>query len=194
LPLALIMRGGRGQKKIFKDLPQGVLPGNKNSVQGVSATQVGYAVGPRELGHKLIRVLQGRVVSTKMQKTLSVEVTSYIRHPLYMRYMKSSKRIFTHDENEEANWGDVVEIRECRPFSKNKHHILHRILKHRPELHYSTPSPTPVTYQTVTQRLMQTAADITNAIKGTSTSTTTTATINPQTEQQPQSGSSPQSS
>ena len=51
--------------------------------------------------------------------------------------------------DEEANWGDVVEIRESRPYSRNKSHILQRIIKHRPELHYDTPSPTPTTYQTV---------------------------------------------
>ena len=64
-----------------------------------------------------------------MQKTVAVEVSQYYRHPKYHKYVKTSKKFLAHDEEEECNVGDVVEIRVCRPLSKRKHFTLHRIIK-----------------------------------------------------------------
>ena len=71
-----------------------------------------------EGGHKNEKV--GEVVSTKMQKTIIVEVARRVPHPLYKRIMNKRKRFYAHDEEGQANLGDVVRIIECRPLSKLK--------------------------------------------------------------------------
>jgi small subunit ribosomal protein S17 len=62
----------------------------------------------------------GNVVSTKMQKTIVVEVTRKYSHPLYGRVMSRDKRFYAHDEKKDAHVGDVVRIEETRPLSKLK--------------------------------------------------------------------------
>ena len=71
-----------------------------------------------EGGHKNEKV--GEVVSTKMQKTIIVEVARRVPHPLYKRIMNKRKRFYAHDEEGQAKMGDVVRIIECRPLSKLK--------------------------------------------------------------------------
>ena len=66
------------------------------------------------------KILQGRVVSNKTDKTISVLVESYRKHPLYGKRVKYSKKYATHDENNSANLGDLVRIEEYRPISKTK--------------------------------------------------------------------------
>jgi small subunit ribosomal protein S17 len=66
------------------------------------------------------KVLVGEVVSTKMQKTIVVEVTRKYSHPLYGRVMSRDKRFYAHDEKKDAHVGDVVRIEETRPLSKLK--------------------------------------------------------------------------
>lgn len=66
------------------------------------------------------RVLQGIVVSDKMDKTIVVKVERQITHPLYKKVIRRSKKYAAHDENNTAKTGDVVKIRECRPLSKRK--------------------------------------------------------------------------
>ncbi len=74
---------------------------------------------------KLGKVLQGTVVSTKMRKTVVVEVKRFVKHPKYGKYLSRSKRYLAHDENSHQV-GDQVEIREIRPMSKNKHfEVIH---------------------------------------------------------------------
>ena len=75
------------------------------------------------------RVLEGAVVSDKMQKTIVVEVTRAGKHLLLGKVIKSTKKYKVHDENEEAQHGDWVEIVECRPLSKTKHMKLSRIIR-----------------------------------------------------------------
>ena len=70
------------------------------------------------------RILQGTVVSDKADKTVTVLVERRIMHPLYKKYMKSSKKYAVHDENNSAKVGDAVSIKECRPISKNKCWVL----------------------------------------------------------------------
>jgi small subunit ribosomal protein S17 len=71
----------------------------------------------------------GQVVSTKMQKTIVVEVEMRKAHPKYKRVMKLSKKFYAHDENNTARIGDMVRIRETRPLSKLKRWNLEEIVR-----------------------------------------------------------------
>lgn len=66
------------------------------------------------------RVLQGVVVSDKMEKTVVVNVERRVMHPIYKKFIRRSKKYAAHDEANSAKVGDVVQIRECRPISKRK--------------------------------------------------------------------------
>jgi small subunit ribosomal protein S17 len=68
----------------------------------------------------LSRTLTGKVVSDKMNKTITVLVERKVKHPLYGKIMVRSKRYHVHDENNEFHPGDMVVIEECRPLSKTK--------------------------------------------------------------------------
>ncbi|GFO71685.1 small subunit ribosomal protein S17 [Bathymodiolus japonicus methanotrophic gill symbiont] len=67
-----------------------------------------------------IRTITGRVVSNKMDKTVTVLVERLVKHPIYGKYIRRSTKLFAHDENNVCNEGDVVSITSCRPYSKNK--------------------------------------------------------------------------
>ena len=69
---------------------------------------------------KTRRTLTGRVVSDKMQKTVTVLIERRVTHPLYGKVMTRSKRYHAHDENGEFHEGDLVTIEECRPISRSK--------------------------------------------------------------------------
>jgi len=75
------------------------------------------------------KTLQGRVVSNKTDKTITVLVESYRKHRLYGKRVKYSKKYATHDENNTAEFGDVVRIEECRPISKTKKFKLAEIVE-----------------------------------------------------------------
>ena len=66
------------------------------------------------------RVLQGVVVSDKMDKTVTVKVERKVMHPIYKKFIRRSKKYAAHDEANQCKIGDVVRIRECRPLSKRK--------------------------------------------------------------------------
>jgi small subunit ribosomal protein S17 len=66
------------------------------------------------------RILQGVVVSDKMDKTVVVKVESRVKHPLYGKFVRRSKKFHAHDENNQFKVGDKVRIQESRPFSKRK--------------------------------------------------------------------------
>lgn len=66
------------------------------------------------------RVLTGRVVSDKMDKTITVLVERRIMHPLYKKFIRRSKKYAAHDENNVCVEGDVVRIEECAPISRRK--------------------------------------------------------------------------
>ncbi|WP_027882076.1 30S ribosomal protein S17 [Meiothermus rufus] len=70
------------------------------------------------------KVLTGVVVSDKAQKTVTVLVERQMRHPLYGKVIKRSKKYLAHDENDQYKLGDVVEIREARPVSKRKKFVV----------------------------------------------------------------------
>jgi small subunit ribosomal protein S17 len=71
----------------------------------------------------------GSVVSSKMAKTIVVEVIRRVPHPLYKRIISKRRKFYAHDENAEAKVGDVVRIIECRPLSKLKHWRLAEIVR-----------------------------------------------------------------
>ena len=66
------------------------------------------------------RVMQGFVVSDKMDKTVTVKVERRIMHPLYKKFIRRSKKYAAHDEANACKVGDTVSIRECKPISKRK--------------------------------------------------------------------------
>ena len=74
------------------------------------------------------RSLQGSVLSTGMDKTITVQVVRQLKHPLYKKYIRRSTKLHAHDEQNECKEGDKVIIEECRPLSKNKSWRLVRVL------------------------------------------------------------------
>ncbi|WDE05723.1 30S ribosomal protein S17 [Thalassomonas viridans] len=66
------------------------------------------------------RTLQGRVVSDKMDKSITVLIERRVKHPIYGKFMIRSTKLKAHDETNQCKAGDVVTIRECRPMSKSK--------------------------------------------------------------------------
>jgi small subunit ribosomal protein S17 len=71
----------------------------------------------------------GHVVSTKMQKTIVVEVSRRVPHPLYKRIIGKRKKFYAHDEKGDAKLGDMVRIVECRPLSKLKRWRLAEVVR-----------------------------------------------------------------
>lgn len=66
------------------------------------------------------RVLQGQVTSNKGDKSITVHVVRYERHPVYGKFMKKTLKCHAHDEHNECNIGDIVSIQQSRPISKTK--------------------------------------------------------------------------
>lgn len=75
------------------------------------------------------KVRQGRVVSDKMEKTVVVAVESRVRHPLYGRIVRRTKKYKAHDEQNQYHPGDFVEITECRPLSRDKTWRVTRLIE-----------------------------------------------------------------
>ena len=75
------------------------------------------------------RRLTGKVVSDKMDKTVTVQVDRRMKHPLYGKYVGKSNKYHAHDENGEYKMGDVVEIAESRPMSKTKSWVVTRLVE-----------------------------------------------------------------
>jgi small subunit ribosomal protein S17 len=66
------------------------------------------------------RTLTGRVVSTKMQKTIAVEIERLVKHPTYGKFIRRTTKLLAHDENGTCKEGDLVVIAPCRPLSRHK--------------------------------------------------------------------------
>jgi small subunit ribosomal protein S17 len=75
------------------------------------------------------RTVIGRVVSDKMDKSITVLVERKVAHPIYGKYVKRSTKLHAHDEQNECNLGDTVSIEECRPISKSKSWRLVKVLE-----------------------------------------------------------------
>jgi small subunit ribosomal protein S17 len=69
---------------------------------------------------KLLRTVTGKVLSNKMDKTITVLIERKVKHPFYGKYIKRSTKLHAHDENNQCSEGDVVTIAESRPISKTK--------------------------------------------------------------------------
>jgi small subunit ribosomal protein S17 len=79
------------------------------------------------------KTLTGRVVSTKMQKTISVLIQRYVPHPAYGKYQRRTTQLLAHDENGESRTGDLVSIEACRPLSRHKSWRLVKVLERAPQ-------------------------------------------------------------
>jgi small subunit ribosomal protein S17 len=71
----------------------------------------------------------GKVVSNKMQKSITISIDRKVKHPIYGKFMKKTTKLMAHDEKNEAGIGDVVRIMETRPLSKNKRWRLVEIVE-----------------------------------------------------------------
>lgn len=71
-----------------------------------------------ERGHRKVRV--GRVISDKMDKSVVVAIESIFRHPLYKKTVKRTKKLYAHDEQNQAHIGDLVQVMETKPMSRLK--------------------------------------------------------------------------
>jgi small subunit ribosomal protein S17 len=78
---------------------------------------------------KLARTLVGRVVSNRMDKTVTVRVERRVKHPVYGKYVVRTTKYHAHDEGNQVNEGDLVEIAETRPISKTKAWTVKRVVQ-----------------------------------------------------------------
>ncbi|MBK8817122.1 MAG: 30S ribosomal protein S17 [Methylococcaceae bacterium] len=76
-----------------------------------------------------LRTITGKVVSNKMDKTITVLVERVVKHPVYGKYIKRSSKMMAHDEQNMCEEGDLVSITSCRPLSKNKAFKLVEVLE-----------------------------------------------------------------
>lgn len=79
------------------------------------------------------RTVTGRVISDKMDKTVSVSVERLIRHPAYGKYIRRTTKVLAHDESNECKAGDRVTISECRPISRHKSWQVVNIVERAPQ-------------------------------------------------------------
>ena len=78
---------------------------------------------------KVLRTLTGRVVSNKMDKTITVMVERQVQHPLYKKIIRRRSKLHAHDERNECGEGDLVMIEECRPLSRTKAWRLVKVME-----------------------------------------------------------------
>jgi len=78
---------------------------------------------------KIERTLTGRVVSNKMDKSVTVKIDRVVKHPVYGKYIRRSTKLHVHDENNQCQEGDLVTIRQCRPISKTKSWTLVEVVE-----------------------------------------------------------------
>jgi small subunit ribosomal protein S17 len=74
------------------------------------------------------RIMTGKVVSDKMQKTIVVDIERTVKHPKYGKIIKRKTKLHAHDENEICKIGNIVKIRETRPYSKLKNWVLVEVI------------------------------------------------------------------
>lgn len=112
-------------------IPEGELMSPEaTEAQAGQSTQADPANGKQaeaERGSR--RTLRGRVVSDRMDKTITVRVERVFKHPKYKKYIRRHKKYHAHDEENSAHIGDEVEIRECRPLSKIKRWRLVEVVR-----------------------------------------------------------------
>jgi small subunit ribosomal protein S17 len=82
----------------------------------------------KTVAKKIERTVIGKVLSNKMDKTITVLVERKVKHPLYGKYINQSNKFHAHDEKNEINEGDVVQITEHKPISKSKSWVVTKVL------------------------------------------------------------------
>ena len=80
-----------------------------------------------------VRTVEGRVVSNKMDKTVTVLIERHVKHALYGKYLRRSTKLHAHDEDNACKEGDLVRVTECRPLSKTKNWRVVEIVAHAAE-------------------------------------------------------------
>lgn len=78
---------------------------------------------------KVKRTVTGKVISNKMDKTITVMVERKVKHPVYGKYIIRSSKLHAHDANNECSQGDIVTVVACRPLSKTKKWMLENIVE-----------------------------------------------------------------
>ncbi|WP_041069108.1 30S ribosomal protein S17 [Candidatus Ishikawella capsulata] len=76
-------------------------------------------------------LLQGRVISNKMEKSAVITVKRLVKHPIYGKYIKRTTKLHIHDEKNICRIGDLIEIKQCRPLSKKKSWTLVRVVEQK---------------------------------------------------------------
>ena len=104
----------------------------KAKAKAKTAAAPAAAAAPEASAAKVAKTLTGKVVSTKMQKTISVLIQRYVPHATYGKYQRRTTQLLAHDENNESRTGDLVSIEECRPLSRHKSWRLVKILERGP--------------------------------------------------------------
>ena len=84
---------------------------------------------PEQQERNVPKVMRGMVTSTKMDKTIVVQVDRKVRHPIYEKFVSKRTKLYAHDEQSEAVVGDIVELSQTRPLSKLKRWRLLRIIQ-----------------------------------------------------------------
>ena len=82
---------------------------------------------------KPLRTVQGRVISNKMDKTVTIIVERLVKHALYGKYIRRSTKLHAHDADNACKEGDIVRVSECRPLSKTKNWRVVEIVAHAAE-------------------------------------------------------------
>jgi small subunit ribosomal protein S17 len=110
---------------------------NQQAAKSAAAKQPAVQV-TKPIGHKNEKV--GQVVSTKMAKTIVVEVTRRVAHPVYKRIVSKRKKFYAHDEQQVAQVGDMVRIIECRPLSRLKRWQLGDVIRRAVQVEVEHPA------------------------------------------------------
>jgi len=96
--------------------------------QSTAETQSTDAAAPGAAPVPGQRLLTGKVVSNKMDKTIAVSVERLVKHPTYGKYVRRTTKLLAHDESNECKEGDTVSIKPCRPMSRRKSWVLVRVV------------------------------------------------------------------
>jgi small subunit ribosomal protein S17 len=101
------------------------------TTETIAAAEAGGAVAGRPGAAPVTgqRLLTGKVVSNKMDKTISVSVERLVKHPTYGKYIRRTTKLLAHDANNECKEGDTVSIKPCRPLSRRKSWMLVRVVE-----------------------------------------------------------------
>ncbi|WP_343190256.1 30S ribosomal protein S17 [Buchnera aphidicola (Mollitrichosiphum nigrofasciatum)] len=79
--------------------------------------------------NKKKKILQGLIVNNKMNKSATISIKRFVKHPIYGKYIKRTTKLHIHDEKNSCSIGDLVEIYSCRPISKTKSWCFSHIIK-----------------------------------------------------------------